>query len=81
MKARSKMNAKPNKAAVGKMAAAIEALKRRMALEALKRHGNLEKAGKELGITPDGLRNMLHRYGIRVRVKVTRTIEIHGPKQ
>ena len=81
MKAESKMTAKPNKAEVGKMAAAVNALRKRMALAALKRHSDLEKAAKELGLSKDGLYALLKRSGVRVSVKLTRTLEIHDPKK
>ena len=81
MKAKSKMTAKPNQAEGGKMTAAVNALKKRMAVEALKRHGDLEKAAKELGMTKEGLYALLKRTGVRVSVKLTRTLEIHDPKK
>ncbi|MCG3149636.1 MAG: hypothetical protein PCFJNLEI_03101 [Verrucomicrobiae bacterium] len=81
MKTKSKMTAKRKKTTGGTLAPAIEALTKRMCLEAVKKHGNLEKAAQELGVTAAGLYKMLRRRGIRLRVKVTRTIEISDPQK
>lgn len=60
----------------GKLEAAVDALKKKMAVDALKQHGTLVAAARELGLTVPGLVNMLRRYGIHYKIQTTRTVQI-----
>ena len=64
----------------GAMAAAVDALKKRLAIAAVQRHATVRQAADSLGITTASLRHLLSRHGIRRTVKVTRTVQIKVAK-